>query len=153
LVSLREAFEGLHFPKTEEDILRGKKRIIYEQFLKFYLSLNLSSSFGKRRSVPLRRTGELTEKFVESLPFRLTEEQLKVMGEIEEDMGKEEAMHRLLQGDVGSGKTVVLLWSALIAIEKRISGGINGTNGNFGRANIFRSKKFSWKPRGYSFNN
>jgi ATP-dependent DNA helicase RecG len=117
LVSLREALEGLHFPKTEEDILRGKKRIIYEQFLKFYLSLNLSSSFGKRKSVPLRRTGELTEKFVESLPFRLTEEQLKVMAEIEEDMGKEEAMHRLLQGDVGSGKTVVLLWSALIAIE------------------------------------
>jgi len=117
LVPIREALENLHFPKNGEDVLRGKKRVIYEQFLKFYLSLNMSSSLGKRRSVPLKRTGELTDKFIESLPFRLTEDQLRVMGEIEEDMGKEEAMHRLLQGDVGSGKTVVLLWSALIAIE------------------------------------
>ncbi len=117
LVSLREAFEKLHFPKTEEDILKGKKRVIYEQFLKFYLSLNISSSFGKRKSVSIKRTGELTDKFIQSLPFHLTEDQMRVMGEIEEDMSKEEAMHRLLQGDVGSGKTIVLLWSALIAIE------------------------------------
>ncbi|MEO0201808.1 MAG: ATP-dependent DNA helicase RecG, partial [candidate division WOR-3 bacterium] len=117
LVSLKDALYHLHFPNSEEEILQGKKRVIYEQFLKFYLSLNISASFGKRRAIPLNRTGKYTDEFVKSLPFKLTEEQMRVMGEIEEDMSKDEAMHRLLQGDVGSGKTVVLLWSALIAIE------------------------------------
>ncbi len=117
LVSLKDALYYLHFPNSEEEILQGKKRVIYEQFLKFYLALNISASFGKRKAIPLKRTGKYTDAFVKSLPFKLTEEQIRVMGEIGEDMSKDEAMHRLLQGDVGSGKTVVLLWSALIAIE------------------------------------
>ncbi len=117
LVSLKEALRYVHFPQKSEDILIGKKRIIYEQFLKFYLSLNMSASLGKRKSIPLVRNGNLTDKFVKNLPFELTDEQRKVMREIEEDMAKDESMHRLLQGDVGSGKTVVLLWACLIAIE------------------------------------
>lgn len=117
LVPLKDALYYLHFPKNEQEILQGKKRVIYEQFLKFYLSLNISASFGKRKAIPLKRKGKYTDEFIRNLPFKLTDEQIKVMKEIEDDMSKDEAMHRLLQGDVGSGKTVVLLWSALIAIE------------------------------------
>ncbi len=117
LVSLKKALEYLHFPKSMDEVLQGKKRIIYERFLKFYISLNISASFGRRRAIPLVRKGFLTDKFVENLPFNLTDEQVKAMKEIEEDLSKDQAMHRLLQGDVGTGKTVVMLWASLIAVE------------------------------------
>ncbi|NPA79733.1 MAG: ATP-dependent DNA helicase RecG [Thermotogae bacterium] len=113
----KEALRYLHTPKSKEEIHLGRGRIAYEELLKFYLRLNMGSKLGRRRAIPLRRTGELTDRFVESLPFTLTRDQRRAMAEIEEDMAKEEAMHRLLQGDVGSGKTVVLLYASLIAIE------------------------------------
>ncbi len=113
----RDALRYLHFPKSGDEILLGRKRVVYEELLKFYLRLNLGAKLGRRRAVPLKRTGELTDRFVSSLPFKLTGDQIRAIREIEEDMAKEEAMHRLLQGDVGSGKTVVLLYASLIAIE------------------------------------
>ena len=112
-----EALRYLHFPKDMDQVLLGKKRVVYEELLKFYLRLNLGAKLGRRRSIPLKRTGELTDRFVSGLPFKLTGDQRRAIREIEGDMAKEEAMHRLLQGDVGSGKTVVLLYASLIAIE------------------------------------
>ncbi len=112
-----EAFRYLHVPENPDQIILGKKRIVYEELLTFYLRLNLGSRLGRRRAIPLKRTGELTDRFVENLPFKLTGDQMRAIREIEEDMAKEEAMHRLLQGDVGSGKTVVLLYASLIAVE------------------------------------
>jgi len=117
LIERSRAFQYIHRPKSREEIRQGKRRMFYEELLKFYLRLNWGAKFGRRKAVPLKKTGELTDPFLKGLPFTPTRDQLRAMEEIEQDMAKKEAMHRLLQGDVGSGKTVVLLYAALIAVE------------------------------------
>jgi len=116
---IKSTIRNLHFPKTIEEAQKAKERLIYEEF--FYLELILAlrrlSTIQKKKECPLNENGKLTSKFMNLLPFELTQGQKKVLAEIKSDMAKASNMNRLLQGDVGSGKTVIAIYSMLIAIE------------------------------------
>ncbi|MEO8078459.1 MAG: ATP-dependent DNA helicase RecG, partial [Acidobacteriota bacterium] len=126
LIDRRTALLDVHFPPagTPVDELNGfrsaaQRRLIFEEFFLFQLGLVLrrrtSDAERKPRSVVV--TDAIRESARRVLPFRLTGDQKKVIGEIVEDMKRPQPMNRLLQGDVGSGKTIVALMAALVALE------------------------------------
>jgi ATP-dependent DNA helicase RecG len=125
LMDFSEAFRRVHFPPDGEsfEVLNlqrseGHRRIIFDEF--FFLELGMAL---KKRGVTLekgisfRTEGPLPQKLLNQLPFQLTRAQKKVLDEIKEDLGKPHPMNRLIQGDVGSGKTVVALLTCLYVIE------------------------------------
>jgi len=124
-VPLNIAIKNLHFPDPKEDILllkRGEsvyhKSLSFDEF--FFLELALGLRKGrikKERGIKFNTESKLVEEFIKKLPFELTNAQKRVIEEIKNDMAKEVPMNRLLQGDVGCGKTVVAFIAALIAIE------------------------------------
>jgi ATP-dependent DNA helicase RecG len=119
LVSLQEAIHSIHFPKEWNDLDRARTRLKFDEL--FYLQLLLA--FRKREvklehhGISFSITSKLARQLVDSLPFELTKAQKKVIREIADDMASARPMNRLLQGDVGSGKTIVALITMLIAIE------------------------------------
>ena len=117
--SKREAIKKIHFPEDLKEAERARKRLAYGELFYFELILALNKKkYEELKASPILKTDcELTKKFLESLHFQLTPSQIKVIKEIEEDLKKGKSMTRLLQGDVGSGKTVVALYTSLIAIE------------------------------------
>jgi ATP-dependent DNA helicase RecG len=116
---IREALQAIHFPKDIESALRARERLVYDELLYFQLLLALRHReyVSSRKGAKLAETGVLTGPFMEKLHFRLTGAQERVLGEIRQDMASERCMNRLLQGDVGSGKTVVALYAMLVACE------------------------------------
>jgi ATP-dependent DNA helicase RecG len=126
LVDRRSALNDVHFPPEGaaiDELNRfrspAQRRLIFEEFFLFQLGLVLrkrrSDADRKARSVVI--TDEIRESARRVLPFRLTGDQKKVIAEIVEDMKRPQPMNRLLQGDVGSGKTIVALMAALVAME------------------------------------
>lgn len=116
LLSRRDALKNLHFPETEELLEKSLFTLKFEEFFFFFLKLFIYKRKRKKAN-PFIKKGELTKRFLEILPFELTDSQKKAIREIEIDLSKPLAMRKLLQGDVGSGKTIVALFSALRAIE------------------------------------
>ncbi len=125
LLPLSKAIEALHFPPKNADIsLLNSERSIYHRSLAFDEFFFLELALGLRkaktklsRGIAFKTDSPLAEEFVKKLPFELTEAQKRVLSEIKRDMEKPVPMNRLLQGDVGCGKTVVAFISALIAID------------------------------------
>jgi len=120
LVSRDKAFRDIHYPKTPQDLQRARMRLKFEEL--FYVQLNIlryaSDHRRKYRGYIFEHVGDKFNHFYhENLPFPLTGAQKRVMHEIRADMGSGRQMNRLLQGDVGSGKTLVALMSMLIAID------------------------------------
>jgi len=119
LPGLGEALRRMHRPDTLRDAEVGRRRLAFDEL--FFLQLVQAQA--RRRQTELvpgiahHRTNELIRPLHESLPFQLTEAQARVLREISADMGEERRMNRLLQGDVGSGKTVVALFAMLLAVE------------------------------------
>jgi ATP-dependent DNA helicase RecG len=117
-LSKEESLSTIHFPESEELLKRARDMLIYEEFFHLQLVIGRRSikqhSF-ERESRQLPST--LQEKLKESLPFQLTSDQLKVLHEIRTDMESSSAMCRLIQGDVGSGKTLVAFMAAMPVIE------------------------------------
>lgn len=108
LLSLAEAVKKIHFPANEEDVKEAKKRLGFEELFLIQLQSQLiKNDLKASRAEAVLFKEEETKKFVDSLPFRLTDAQRKATWEILKDMEKEAPMSRLLEGDVGSGKTVV----------------------------------------------
>jgi ATP-dependent DNA helicase RecG len=116
-----DALRLIHFPDAKEDVIHARRRIVFDEVL----TLQLGLVYRKRR---LERTvqgiehpepGEqsLPEIFVRELPFELTAAQRRACGEVARDMTRAYPMHRLIEGEVGSGKTVVALYTCLLAIE------------------------------------
>ncbi len=122
---LKEAIRLLHFPPPSARVaeLNEKRslwhsRLYYEDFFLLELALALSKKgISEQRSYPIRGGEKLVRRLKESLPFKLTSAQERVIREIEADLARSKPMHRLLQGDVGSGKTIVALFSALRVIS------------------------------------
>ncbi|MCX7721010.1 MAG: ATP-dependent DNA helicase RecG [Dictyoglomus thermophilum] len=107
-----------HFPTSFLTMASASKRIAFEEL--FFLQLNLAKKRKEieKLSAPVFKTdGELVEKFLNSLPFKLTKAQEKVWEEIKKDLSSGRPMHRLLQGDVGSGKTVIAALAAILAYD------------------------------------
>jgi ATP-dependent DNA helicase RecG len=119
LVGLREAIANIHFPPDQTSLDTARRRLVFDEF--FYLQLGLL----KRRkalqqaqtSAVLAPTGQLIDEFYQILPFSLTGAQQRVVNDILNDLQKPVPMNRLVQGDVGSGKTVVAVIALLAAIQ------------------------------------
>lgn len=119
LVTIKDALKQIHFPESQKQLSEAKHRFKYEEifFLELLVALRKFSIKKKIKGHSLKPTGDLIREFVSSLPFELTESQKKVLREIAADLKKEEPTNRLLQGDVGSGKTIVALIAMLIAVD------------------------------------
>ena len=120
LMGRDEALRTVHYPQNTKDLERARVRLKFEEL--FYIQLNIlryaSDQRRKYRGYVFSQVGEVFNSFYHNnLPFPLTEAQKRVIREIRVDVGSGRQMNRLLQGDVGSGKTLVALMSMLIAID------------------------------------
>ncbi len=120
LMPKAEALFNIHFPKNQELLARAQFRLKFEEL--FFVQMQLISKKMLRKQkikgLPFENVGEnFTTFFQNHLPFELTEAQKRVIKEIRNDMGSNAQMNRLLQGDVGSGKTIVALMCMLLAID------------------------------------
>ena len=120
LISRDEALRWIHYPPTAKDLEKARVRLKFEEL--FFVQLNIlryaSDQRRKYRGFVFGHVGDVFNDFYHHhLPFPLTEAQKRVIREIRKDMGSGRQMNRLLQGDVGSGKTLVALMSMLIAID------------------------------------
>lgn len=119
-LSRSENVKLLHFPETMEDIEVAKKQFAFDEVLLFQLAQEITAQEKKKpRSEKRTNTIELVSAFTDSLPFSLTKDQIQVINEIQIDLLGDYPMRRLLQGDVGSGKTLVALICALAIIENK----------------------------------
>jgi ATP-dependent DNA helicase RecG len=118
LVSLPQAIAAAHFPESEAEQAAARRRLVFDDF--FLLEIGLAirrQREGRRRGLAMNPSGSLVRRLRASLPYSLTAAQERVWSEIRTDMAEPHPMSRLLQGDVGSGKTVVAALAALTAIE------------------------------------
>ncbi|MBU1887720.1 MAG: ATP-dependent DNA helicase RecG [Candidatus Omnitrophica bacterium] len=126
LMILKEAVRNIHFPVSDIVLKRSKERLIFNEFLLLQTGIAMKRARIKidlnGYSHDLR--GDLIEKFKKSLLFEFTKSQARVIGEIEEDMRLPMPMNRLLQGDVGSGKTIVALYALVLTMQNRYQGAL-----------------------------
>lgn len=123
LAEYNYAIRGIHFPEDKEVFYHARERLVFEEFLEFILSLRkLKDSNEKEQNHYPVRKAPGTEAFLSQLPYELTGAQKKVADEIAADMAGSTAMSRLVQGDVGSGKTIV----AVLALMDTASAGFQG---------------------------
>ena len=115
LISLDKAIRQIHFPDSEKAAYEARRRLIFEELLTLQLGL-LKLKSNKKSETPLKITKDYTDEFTALLPYRLTNAQQKAIDECVRDMQGKYPMNRLLQGDVGSGKTAVgtgILYTAI----------------------------------------
>jgi len=120
LISKKEAVFNIHFPKNQELLSKAQFRLKFEELFYIQLQLILKNLIHKSKikGFPFYKVGtNFNTFFNEHLPFELTNAQKRVLKEIRQDLGSNAQMNRLLQGDVGSGKTIVALMSMLIALD------------------------------------
>ncbi len=113
-----ETLQAMHFPQSWESLGAAREALVLEEFLAMQMLIAARRARSRARSGGAHcGAGELLERFVGSLPFALTNAQNRVIEEIRRDLGLKIPMNRLLQGDVGSGKTVVAVAAMLLAVE------------------------------------
>lgn len=124
LIDRRSAFLELHFPSPSTPVgdlenrrSQGYRRLIFEEFFLLEIGLAFRQKERPRKNRKVTVNDLIREKARRALPFRLTDAQKRVIREIVADIRSERVMYRLLQGDVGSGKTIVALMAAIVAIE------------------------------------
>ncbi|QIJ89892.1 MULTISPECIES: ATP-dependent DNA helicase RecG [Mesoflavibacter] len=120
LISKSEALFNIHFPQNQEALSKAKFRLKFEELFYIQLQLILKNLINKKKikGLPFEKVGEHFNNFYKHhLPFELTNAQKRVLKEIRSDLGSHAQMNRLLQGDVGSGKTIVALMSILMALD------------------------------------
>ncbi len=124
LMSAAQAWRAIHFPSDEAELEAARRRLAFEELFVIQLGLGLLHQHVRRRETGYRHApdGELARRFMDSLPFRLTPAQERVVREIKADMESPYPMNRLVQGDVGSGKTIV----AALALVKAVESGWQG---------------------------
>jgi len=116
LAEYNYALRGIHFPEDKEVFFHARKRLVFEEFLNFILSLrklkDSNETFQNEYIIPVHPK---TEEFISKLPYNLTNAQSKVWNEIASNMKSDTVMSRLVQGDVGSGKTIVAILALMNA--------------------------------------
>ncbi|WP_188051052.1 ATP-dependent DNA helicase RecG [Flavobacterium sp. GP15] len=120
LISKKEALFNIHFPKSTEALAKAKFRLVFEELFFIQLQLITKNLIQKHKikGHPFTKVGDYFNDFYQNhLPFELTNAQKRVVKEIRNDMGSNAQMNRLLQGDVGSGKTIVAFMSMLLALD------------------------------------
>ncbi|MCX5680590.1 MAG: ATP-dependent DNA helicase RecG [Candidatus Omnitrophica bacterium] len=127
LVDIKFAISNIHFPANFNNLEKAYRRIVFDEF--FILQLALALKKNDLVSAPggglsHRLSGELTGQLVKSLPFKFTKGQEKAIADIERDMSSGRVMNRLLEGDVGSGKTVVAAYTLALTAENSFQGAV-----------------------------
>ena len=113
-------FRSIHFPTDDENCRMARKRLVFDEFLVFALSMKmLKKEYHQMTSHYVIDGGDRVDELIASLPYSLTKAQLRVWREIQEDMAGTVVMNRLVQGDVGSGKTMI---AALAMYAAAVSG-------------------------------
>ncbi|HXZ56783.1 MAG TPA: DEAD/DEAH box helicase, partial [Gaiellaceae bacterium] len=122
---LPDALVVLHRPRSLEEGEEARRRLAFDELLVLQVGLARARTGREQaRARPLGEPGDLVERYRGLLPFELTFDQEQAIAEIDRDLGGEAPMQRLLQGDVGSGKTVVALYGLLRAVEAGLSGAL-----------------------------
>lgn len=124
LLDRHEALKAMHFPTDQEKVKQARRRLVYEEFLQFQLKMQALRKFEREHSpgIEIKYQDTKVKQFIDSLPFPLTSAQNRVVNEILIDLKSPLRMNRLLQGDVGSGKTVV----AAIGLFASVTAGYQG---------------------------
>ncbi|MBQ9615587.1 MAG: ATP-dependent DNA helicase RecG, partial [Selenomonadaceae bacterium] len=124
LMDRRQAFGAIHFPKDFEELQAARRRLAFDELYLIQCGLLLIKKQGResRRGIRHLSDSRLTREVMDSLPFRLTGDQAKCLCAVKSDMEKTVPMRRLVQGDVGSGKTVI----AMLALVKTVENGWQG---------------------------
>ncbi len=120
LISRKDALHEIHFPKNEDSLKKAIHRLKYEEH--FFLQLLMAfrkATLKVSKATPFSKTGPYVKLIEDSLPFELTHAQIKVISEIKDDMKLSQSMNRLLQGDVGSGKTIVAILTMALAVGNK----------------------------------
>jgi ATP-dependent DNA helicase RecG len=119
LVDRSTAFQDIHFPEDMSSVRPARTRLAFDELFRLEVALAVNKRRMERESkgVAHRPSGELVGRFIAGLPYPLTDAQHRVLAEITDDLGDSKAMHRLLQGEVGSGKTVVAVATLLTGVE------------------------------------
>ena len=123
LIEKNEALKAIHFPQSQEALARAQYRMKFEELFFVQLQFGLKKQHRKERikGIPFPKIGTYFNRFFhEHLPFPLTEAQKRVVREIRADLNSEAQMNRLLQGDVGSGKTIVAVLCMLMALDNNV---------------------------------
>lgn len=125
LISEEEAFRGIHFPENTEMMQKSRHRLVFNEFFSFLLMLRKNRELSEKleNNYPMFETAD-TVRFLEGLPFELTKGQKKVWQEIKDDCSGSFCMNRLIQGDVGSGKTVVAVLALLMCAANGYQGAL-----------------------------
>ena len=118
LSDINYALRTIHFPKNMDELLASRKRLVFDEFLFFILSVQLLKEKTEEAEnlFPMKKTWT-TEQVIENLPYRLTSAQLNTWHEIERDLSGQSLMSRLVQGDVGSGKTILAFLAMILTFE------------------------------------
>ncbi len=126
LIRRKDAFAWIHMPPDEQKLAAAQRRLRYDELFLMQLGLALRRHRMQHyaSALPCVLTGEIDRRIRRRFPFLLTEDQDACIAEIAEDMARTRPMNRLLQGDVGSGKTVVALYAALLAIANKAQAAI-----------------------------
>ncbi len=123
LAEYNYAVSTIHFPNKMEDLIFARKRLVFDEFFLFIVSLrNLKQSTEKIENNFTFPKDTMTQTLLETLPFRLTNAQLKAWNDVKSDMNSDYVMSRLIQGDVGSGKTIVAALALCFAAENGYQG-------------------------------
>ena len=118
LLSRSEAYQKVHFPQNQDDIYSAKKRLAFDELFALTLaSLLNKQQFASESGVEINFNEDLAKNFTASLPYKLTNAQRKVIWQIYKDIESTTPMNRLVEGDVGSGKTVVAIMSTIMAVK------------------------------------
>lgn len=123
LVSRSHALGQIHFPKDWESLTEARKRLVFDEFFLFLLSVRKMKEYNETLNTdyPMINTA-WPQRLLERLPYQLTKAQMRVWNEIEQDLESGKCMNRLVQGDVGSGKTIL----AFLALLESVSNGYQG---------------------------
>ena len=125
LMARENAVRGIHFPENWEQLLQARKRLVFDEFFLFLLSVRKMKEYNEAldSAYPMIETA-WTGRLIEALPYRLTNAQQRVWNEIKRDLSCGKCMNRLVQGDVGSGKTVLAFLSLLMAVSNGYQGAL-----------------------------
>lgn len=119
------AIQTIHFPRTEDELSAARKRLVFDEFLLFILMLRELKETSASISNQFQITEHSkTDRFLAQLPYKLTNAQAKVWDEVRQGLGGRLVMSRLIQGDVGSGKTILAILALLLVVENGYQGAI-----------------------------
>lgn len=120
-----DSIKQMHFPENREMLIKARERLVFDEFLLFILMIRRIRDTNRNipNQCPMIAVAE-TERLIEMLPYRLTKAQVKVWSEIQNDMTSEHTMNRLIQGDVGSGKTILAFLSLIMSAANGYQGAL-----------------------------